>query len=102
MNSTSSLPRVVKNECVDKFWQAVEAFVHPVEDEDIIFLKNEIQKVSEEESEYFNIPQLGQHYKDVWPEEDLLGEMEDGMQGFTLSNVANVFSVCLPHRGHHG
>ena len=44
MHSPADLPRIVKNECVDRFWQAIDAYCRPVTDEDIKFLEEQINK----------------------------------------------------------
>ena len=78
MHSPADLPRIVKNECVDRFWQAIDTYCRPVTDEDIKFLEEQINKTEEEESSFFKVPSLGRHYKDVWAEEDLIEEMQEG------------------------
>ncbi|KAK7099026.1 transcriptional adapter 3-B-like [Littorina saxatilis] len=78
VHSPAELPRVVKNECVDRFWQAMEAYSRPVTEEDIKYLEEQIRKLEDEESLYLKIPPLGRHYREVWAEEDLLEEMTDG------------------------
>ncbi|XP_076471124.1 transcriptional adapter 3-B-like isoform X2 [Babylonia areolata] len=78
VNSAAELPRVVKNECVDRFWQAMENYCRPITDEDVKYLEEQVQKVEDEESTYFKIPPLGRHYREVWAEEDLLEEMAEG------------------------
>lgn len=76
---STDLPRVVKNECVDRFWQAMEAYSRPITDDDIRFLEDQLRKHDDEDAAYFKIPPLGRHYRDVWAEEDLLEEMTEGM-----------------------
>lgn len=78
VHSPAELPRIVKNECVDKFWQAMEAYSRPITDEDIKYLEDQIHKLEDEESTYFKIPPLGRHYREVWADEDLLEEMAEG------------------------
>ena len=79
VQSPAELPRVMKNECVDRFWQAMEAYCRPVTEEDVKFLEEQIHKLEDEEATYFKIPALGRHYRDVWAEEDLLEEKAEGM-----------------------
>lgn len=78
VNSPAELPRVVKNECVDRFWQAMEAYCRPVTDEDIKFLEEQLRKHEDEDDDYFKVPPLGRHYREVWAEEDLVEEMTEG------------------------
>ncbi|KAL8603815.1 hypothetical protein ACOMHN_058550 [Nucella lapillus] len=78
VHSPAELPRVVKNECVDRFWQAMDNYCRPITHEDLYFLEDQIQKVEEEESVYSKIPPLGRPYREVWAEEDLLEEMSEG------------------------
>lgn len=77
-SSPAELPRVVKNECVDRFWQAMEAYSRPITDEDIKFLEEQLRKHDDEDASYFKIPPLGRHYREVWAEEDLMEEMAEG------------------------
>ncbi|KAK7491474.1 hypothetical protein BaRGS_00017303 [Batillaria attramentaria] len=78
VSSPAELPRVVKNECVDRFWQAMEAYSRPITDEDVKFLEEQLRKHDDEDAGYFKIPPLGRHYREVWAEEDLMEEMAEG------------------------
>lgn len=78
VHSPAELPRVVKNECVDRFWQAMEGYCRPITDDDIKFLEEQIRKTDEEESVFFKVSLLGRHYREVWAEEDLLEEVAEG------------------------
>lgn len=82
-SSPAELPRVVKNECVDRFWQAMEAYCRPITDEDIKYLEEQLRKHDDEDATYFKIPPLGRHFREVWAEEDLLEEMAEGGRLFT-------------------
>lgn len=79
MDSPADLPKLPKNDAVNRFWVSVEPYCAEISNEDLKLLE-EILKSHEDECEYYKIPALGKHYAEKWAEEDLKEEQRDGEQ----------------------
>lgn len=67
------IPKLPKNNAVNKFWQSVEPYCADITNDDMKFLE-ELIKSHEDDSEYFKVPSLGMHYTEKWAEEDMIEE----------------------------
>jgi len=70
-------PTLPKNEIPNKFWNFVEPYCAPIQQDDVKFLEDLI-KTHSDLSEYNRVPPLGQHYAIRWAREDLEAEKEKG------------------------
>ncbi|XP_046367588.1 transcriptional adapter 3-B-like [Haliotis rufescens] len=77
VDSPADLPKLPKNDAVNRFWVSVEPYCAEISNEDLKLLE-EILKSHEDECEYYKIPALGKHYAEKWAEEDLKEEQRDG------------------------
>ncbi|XP_053384226.1 transcriptional adapter 3-B-like isoform X2 [Mercenaria mercenaria] len=71
------IPKLPKNNAVNKFWTSVEPYCADISNDDIKFLE-ELIRSHEDDSEYFKVPSLGMHYTEKWAEEDLIEEQKQG------------------------
>lgn len=71
------LPKLPKNNSVNKFWQSVEPYCADITSEDLKFLED-LLRSHEDDSDYFKVPSLGMHYTQKWAEEDLIEEQKQG------------------------
>ncbi|XP_052065069.1 transcriptional adapter 3-B-like [Mytilus californianus] len=76
-DSPEILPRLHKNDVVNKFWQSVEPYCSDITNEDIKVLED-LLRSHDNDDDYFRIPPLGKHYTEKWAEEDILEEQRDG------------------------
>lgn len=82
------------NDLPNKFWASVEPYCADISTDDLKVLEDIINSVTED-SEYFKIPALGKHYTQVWAQEDLNEEQQEGSKtekrrGALSSNYENV------------
>lgn len=90
------LPKLPKNNAVNKFWSSVEPYCADITNEDLKYLE-ELLRSHEDDSDYFKVPSLGMHYTEKWAEEDLIEEQKEGAKigekrrsnGITESNGAS-------------
>ncbi|KAK3101407.1 hypothetical protein FSP39_003347 [Pinctada imbricata] len=75
--SPVELPRLPKNDAVNRFWASVEPYCAEITNEDVKFLEDLLIS-HEDDSDYLKVPSLGKHYSEKWAEEDLLEEQRDG------------------------
>lgn len=73
----SEIPKLPKNNAVNKFWQSVEPYCADITNNDIKFLE-ELIRSHEDDAEYFKVPSLGMHYTEKWAEEDMIEEQKQG------------------------
>lgn len=74
----SDLPKLPKNDAVDRFWASVEPYCGDITNDDIKLLE-ELLKSHEDDADYYKIPPLGRHYSEKWAQEDLLEEQKEGI-----------------------
>lgn len=93
-DSPEILPRLHKNDMVNKFWQSVEPYCADITNEDIKVLEDMLRS-HENDDDYFRIPPLGKHYTEKWAEEDLIEEQRDGakMNGKTRNTNNNHYNT---------
>lgn len=70
-------PSPPKNVIPSKFWNFVEPYCAPIQQDDVKFLEDLI-KTHNDLSEYYRTPPLGQHYSIRWAREDMESEKEKG------------------------
>ena len=71
------LPKLAKNDAVNRFWLSVEPYCCDISNEDIKVLEDLLLE-HEDDSDFYKVPPLGKHYAEKWAEEDLLDEQRDG------------------------
>lgn len=71
------MPRLPKNDAVNRFWASVEPYCADITNEDAKVLED-ILTTHDEEADYFRVPPLGKHYAEKWAEEDLIEEQREG------------------------
>lgn len=76
-DSPLDLPRLPKNDAVNRFWASVEPYCADITNEDVKVLED-ILTTHDEEADYFRVPPLGKHYAEKWAEEDLIEEQREG------------------------
>lgn len=76
-DSPLDLPRLPKNDAVNRFWASVEPYCADITNEDAKVLED-ILTTHDEEADYFRVPPLGKHYAEKWAEEDLIEEQREG------------------------
>ncbi|XP_050402924.1 transcriptional adapter 3-B [Patella vulgata] len=74
-----TLPKLPKNDAVNRFWQSVEPYCADITNDDLKLLEDTL-KSHEEDSDYFKVTPLGKHYTEKWAEEDLMEEQTDGVK----------------------
>ncbi|KAK3594080.1 hypothetical protein CHS0354_040848 [Potamilus streckersoni] len=74
---TIDLSKLPKNSAVNRFWASVEPYCAEISNEDLKLLED-ILKSHEDDSDFYKIPPLGQHYAERWAEEDMFEEQKDG------------------------
>jgi len=70
-------PSPPKNVIPSKFWNFVEPYCAPIQQDDVKFLEDLI-KTHNDLSEYYRTPPLGQHYSIRWSREDMDSEKDKG------------------------
>ncbi|KAL4225557.1 transcriptional adaptor 3 [Mactra antiquata] len=75
--SPLELPKLPKNNAVNKFWTSVEPYCADITNDDMKFLE-ELLRTHEDDAEYLKVPSIGMHYTEKWAEEDLLEEQKQG------------------------
>ncbi|XP_041365327.1 transcriptional adapter 3-like isoform X2 [Gigantopelta aegis] len=77
VDSPVELPKLPKNDAVNRFWTSVEPYCAELTNDDLKVL-DDLLKAHENDSESFKIPPLGKHYSEKWAEEDMLEEQREG------------------------
>ncbi|ESP04697.1 hypothetical protein LOTGIDRAFT_207498 [Lottia gigantea] len=86
-----TLPKLPKNDAVNRFWTSVEPYCADITNDDLKVLED-ILKSHEEDGDYFKVTPLGKHYTEKWAEEDLLEEQNDaGLTG--IMSEDDIFKV---------
>ncbi|KAL5007598.1 hypothetical protein ScPMuIL_016404 [Solemya velum] len=76
-DSPADLPKVTKNDAVNRFWLSLEPYCADITTDDLKVLEDTLRS-HEDDAEYFKVPTLGKHYSERWAEEDLLEEQREG------------------------
>ncbi|OWF35458.1 Transcriptional adapter 3-B [Mizuhopecten yessoensis] len=76
-DSPIDLPKLPKNDAVNRFWVSVEPYCADITTEDIKVLEDLLIS-HQDDADFFKVPALGKHFSDRWAEEDLLEEQRDG------------------------
>lgn len=71
------IPKLPKNNAVNKFWAAVEPYCADITSDDMKFLE-ELLRSHEDDADYFKVPPIGMHYTEKWAEEDMIEEQKQG------------------------
>lgn len=71
------IPKLPKNNAVNKFWTSVEPYCADITTDDMKFLE-ELLRSHEDDSDYFKVPPMGMHYTEKWAEEDMIEEQKQG------------------------
>lgn len=71
------MPRPQKNDGPSRFWAFIEPYCADITDDDIKILEEWI-KTHDEDTEYQEIPELGSHFAEQWPKDDMEEEAREG------------------------
>ncbi|RNA06121.1 transcriptional adapter 3 [Brachionus plicatilis] len=71
-------PPIVRNKIPDIFWQSVEPYCADITQEDIKYLKNQIEQSESFINSIPKIEPLGTHYSLQWAEDDLNQQVKEG------------------------
>ncbi|GFY72066.1 transcriptional adapter 3 [Trichonephila inaurata madagascariensis] len=83
------IPKPLKNDAPSRFWSFVEPYCADITQDTIRFIEDMIVP-QESDKEYQEIPELGKHYSETWPLEDLKEEIIEGSK--SVENNKGLFS----------
>ncbi|GFT28906.1 transcriptional adapter 3-A [Trichonephila clavipes] len=95
------IPKPLKNDAPSRFWSCVEPYCADITQDTIRAIEDWIAP-QESDKDYEEIPELGEHFSETWPLEDLKEEMIEVNNKISICARCQDYQASSEHNALHG